>query len=232
MSSQASRHPSLAANHDGRDFIVADLHGHRTRLDEALAQRSFDPERDRLLSVGDLVDRGPDNADCLALLDEPWFHVVRGNHEQMLIDAVEGQDSLAWSRWLMNGGNWALNMGEAELAGWAERLAALPHTLTLEHPEGRIGICHAQYRLAHWDDRFDAGPADFMDWIWGRSRLTARDSRPVAGVDWIFHGHTILRAVTCLGNSVFLDRGAYNGGPLVLVSVDDWLAGTDPYRPA
>jgi len=131
----------------------------------------------------------------------------------------------------MNGGNWALEQDEGQLQDWAERLRALPYSLTVAHGEHQIGLCHAQYRLPNWDDRLTAGDYDRADWIWGRSRLSSEDPTEVAGVDWIFHGHTIVKAVTQLGNSVFIDRGAYNGAPLVLVSISDWLDGTDRHQP-
>ncbi|WP_108127129.1 metallophosphoesterase [Saccharospirillum mangrovi] len=229
MKQSIESHQTLTANPHGRDFILADLHGHRARLDAALAEREFDPKRDRLFSVGDLIDRGPDSPACLELLDEPWFFAVRGNHEQMLIDALRSQQSMSWSRWLMNGGNWALHQPEQQLEVWAEQLDQLPHTLTIEFDQARIGLCHAQYRLPHWDDRLDASDYDKSDWVWGRSRLAGRDDRSVAGVDWLFHGHTIVERVERLGNSVFIDRGAYNDGPLVLINVADWLTGTDSY---
>lgn len=223
MHNDAKRHPTLAANETGHDYIVADLHGHRSRLDQALEDIGFDPTRDRLLSVGDLIDRGPESPECIALLNEPWFWAVRGNHEQMLIDAVKSKESMAWSRWLMNGGNWALEQNDDDLADWAEQIDALPFTLTVEHPKGRFGLCHAQYRLPHWEDRFKGVEEDEMDWIWGRSRLKRQETDPVAGIDWVFHGHTIVDDITLLGNSVFLDCGAFAGGPLVLTAVDDWL---------
>lgn len=226
------RHLTIAANIQGRDFVLADLHGHRSRLDALLNELEFDPTQDRLFSVGDLIDRGPDSPGCLALLDEPWFFAVRGNHEQMLIDAILKQDPQTWGRWLMNGGNWALNQPDDALMRWAQRLDTLPWTLTLDVADRRIGLCHAQYRLADWGDRLLASDTDFADWIWGRSRLVKRDARPVSGVDWLFHGHTIVEAINQLGNSVFIDRGAYNDGPLVAISVSDWLAGTDPYQTA
>jgi hypothetical protein len=46
-----------AANGRGRDFIVGDLHGCRAMLDALLVHVGFDPDRDRLFSVGDLMDR-------------------------------------------------------------------------------------------------------------------------------------------------------------------------------
>jgi len=74
-------HPKIVsqpANTLGRDFIVGDLHGCRSLLEDLLAEVAFDGARDRLFSVGDLVDRGPDSEGCLELLKEPWFYPVLG----------------------------------------------------------------------------------------------------------------------------------------------------------
>ncbi|WP_438875484.1 metallophosphoesterase, partial [Bacillus cereus group sp. BC58] len=68
-----------------------------------LRECRFDPQQDLLVSVGDLIDRGPDSLGCLALLRESWMMAVRGNHEQMALDA---RASLQSTLWLMNGGDW------------------------------------------------------------------------------------------------------------------------------
>ncbi|MBU2773296.1 hypothetical protein HMI48_05070 [Acidithiobacillus ferrooxidans] len=74
-----------ASNPEGRDFVVGDLHGCRAMLDTLLAHARFDLAKDRLFSVGDLVDRGPDSIGCLELLRESWFFPVLRNHDAMLL---------------------------------------------------------------------------------------------------------------------------------------------------
>ncbi|MBU2766125.1 hypothetical protein HAP94_07940 [Acidithiobacillus ferrivorans] len=69
----------------GRDFVIGDLHGCRAMLDTLLDHACFDPAMDRLFSVGDLVDRGPDSVGYLELLLESWFFSVLGNHDAMLL---------------------------------------------------------------------------------------------------------------------------------------------------
>src|SRR3546814_14755908 len=82
----ANVHRHLAANKVGSDFIVGDLHGCLDLLQVELDRVGFDRAKDRLFSVGDLIDRGPDSMGCLRLLREPWFFAARGNHEDMLLD--------------------------------------------------------------------------------------------------------------------------------------------------
>ena len=91
----------------GDVISVGDIHG---RLD--LLTLFLDRVKGtgaRVILLGDLIDRGPDCVGVLnrakQLLDDPesWglesFTVLRGNHEQMMIDAFEGpfQCVLEWS---------------------------------------------------------------------------------------------------------------------------------------
>lgn len=49
-------------NEVGKDFIVGDIHGCLDQLKFQLSVTGFDKSKDRLFSVGDLIDRGPDSA--------------------------------------------------------------------------------------------------------------------------------------------------------------------------
>ncbi len=61
-----------------------------------------------LSSVGDVMDRGPQSLRCLQLLEQHWVRAVRGNHEQMAMDALASGMSL----WLMNGGDWFIALAD------------------------------------------------------------------------------------------------------------------------
>lgn len=95
----------LPKNDAGRDFVVGDLHGCFDQFQLFLDHVNFDPKVDRMFSVGDLVDRGPKNQECLRLLEKPWFNAVKGNHEDMMCGALVNQgEGGAW--WEYNGGGW------------------------------------------------------------------------------------------------------------------------------
>jgi len=51
--------PRFALNTHRRDFAVGDIHGAFDALQRAMEAIGFDARKDRLFSVGDLVDRGP-----------------------------------------------------------------------------------------------------------------------------------------------------------------------------
>lgn len=70
-------------NTAGRDFAVGDIHGCFSALQQALDAIGFSESTDRLFSVGDLVDRGPESEQVLTWLDKPWFHAICGNHDFM-----------------------------------------------------------------------------------------------------------------------------------------------------
>ena len=111
-----SRH---ARNPTGRDFVVGDVHGAFAVVERALKSLRFAPERDRLFSVGDLIDRGPRSADALDWLQEGRILAVRGNHEQWMVNSLvlEGgqpRKSGYGADWFGNGGGWFWGYGEAE----------------------------------------------------------------------------------------------------------------------
>ena len=97
---------TFEANTVGRDFVVGDLHGSYSAFLNLLKGIGFDKSKDRMFSVGDLVDRGPDSVSCLSLLREPWFNAVLANHEAMMIDKFNGGWSGAY--WYQNGGQWGM----------------------------------------------------------------------------------------------------------------------------
>jgi serine/threonine protein phosphatase 1 len=87
--------PVYQENTRGDDWVIGDLHGHVAKLREKMARKGFNPAVDRLFSTGDLVDRGPDSEGSAALLDEPWFYPVQGNHEASAIDCAAGTVTLS-----------------------------------------------------------------------------------------------------------------------------------------
>lgn len=78
-----------------RTIIVGDVHGCRSEL-EALLDRVAFTSGDRLVFVGDLVARGPDSLGVLDVARRTGAIVVRGNHEQKLLDWRRARD--AWVR--------------------------------------------------------------------------------------------------------------------------------------
>ena len=68
-----------------RTIIVGDVHGCAAELD-ALLDRVHFALGDKLVLVGDLVARGPDSLGVLDIARRTGAVIVRGNHEQKLLD--------------------------------------------------------------------------------------------------------------------------------------------------
>ena len=72
----------VARNRAGRDFVAGDIHGCFRTLERCLVKVRFDRGRDRLFSVGNLVNRGPYSLDAVDWLTGGRFAgAVAGNHE-------------------------------------------------------------------------------------------------------------------------------------------------------
>lgn len=142
------------ANITGRDFVVGDLHGFLDLFHAELDRQNFDPSCDRVFSVGDLIDRGPDSMGCLRLLKQPWFHAVRGNHEQMLLGyffpaSLSVQASLLNTQtFLKHGGAWVTTLRASEQNELQSELLpyvrTLPHLITVGQGRTRFNVVHAE----------------------------------------------------------------------------------------
>lgn len=73
-------------------YAIGDLHGCHAEFVTLLEQLSFEPGRDSLWLVGDLVNRGPDSLACLREAERlgSAVHCVLGNHDFHLLVAARG----------------------------------------------------------------------------------------------------------------------------------------------
>lgn len=128
----------------GRDIAVGDIHGCFTKLKKSLERIRFNPSKDRLFSVGDLVDRGPESHQVLDWLDLPWFHAICGNHEQLTWRRAIGQ-AIQEVDHRVHGGLWLDDCTPDEQSLIAQRLQALPLAMEIETPLGLVGMVHADF---------------------------------------------------------------------------------------
>lgn len=90
-----------------KTYVFGDVHGRLTQLKALVNHIDYNPDEDRLVLLGDLIDRGENSPGVVSYAIElqeqsPNFICLRGNHEQMLLDLIEYGDLL----WLVpeNGG--------------------------------------------------------------------------------------------------------------------------------
>lgn len=221
-------------NRHGNDYVVGDIHGCLTVLKQRLQEISFDTNKDRLFSVGDLTDRGPESHFILELRDEPWFIPIRGNHEQMLIDYYtnphikENHGNLKPS----HGQAWFLGCSEMRQQAFIEWFKSMPHVIEVGTVDGgRVGIVHGEVPYEYdWkqitsDEVLnDAYVQNAL--VWSRTRINRGLPYVIEGVDQIICGHNVVDGVTELGNVMYIDTGCvykeigeYPSGKLTVVKI-------------
>ncbi len=212
----------LSLNTRGRDLAVGDIHGHFTKLRAALDAVGFNPEVDRVISVGDLVDRGPECDQALDWLAQPWFHAVRGNHEDMAIHFAAGD--LDSAMYVAQGGGWNVSNPLDQRAEIAIAFSALPVAIEVETAGGLVGIVHATCPrdtwaafastlrgIEHSPEHLASMEVQSMlaNALWSRDKVMQLDDSVVADIRAVVVGHTPVQNPTSLGNTIFIDTGAW-----------------------
>lgn len=220
-------------------FAIGDIHGQRERLTNLLAKLPLEPE-DRLVFVGDYIDRGPDSPgvieDLIALQEaRPSTVFLRGNHEQMMLESRACCDPMfsvshdipcdKEDLWKSNGaaqtvGNYRQRYGSGtwwDIIPWAHWRFLLD--TRMEFRDGGYIFVHAGIVPpgCWWHE-----PQDPRLWI---REPFLKWSDDLGGV--VVFGHTPqLNGKPLLQpNKVGIDTGCAFGGPLTAVGL------IDPYDP-
>lgn len=224
----------------GRDFVVGDIHGCLQDFISLKSAIHFNPQKDRMFSVGDLIDRGPDSLSTAALIYEPWFFAVRANHEQLLIDAVLNKHTASENTWMWNGGQWAADVDVQMLSMLAEDFNNNPYIITVGHGSDRVNIVHAEI-IASTDadvDQWALHNKIVPEWhlnelVWGRSHIY-NPSAVGRDLSITIVGHTPVQQPTYheLANHLYIDTGCVFGYRSANKDRDRFLTVADITNPA
>lgn len=220
-------------------YAVGDVHGRRDLLEGALAEIRAAARRaaetgGRTVAVfiGDYIDRGPDSRgviESLIQFSESGVCetvILRGNHEQVLLDIVDGVEQ--GLRWLDFGGAETLAAygvaeplaGDRRSPGWLRALVAAaipsPHlaflrATTLAAAYGDYTFVHAGLRPERTAD--EQAPADLL---WFRYY---DDETPVHGRT-VVHGHSTNPAPVLGRYRIGIDTEAYASGALTVLRLE------------
>jgi serine/threonine protein phosphatase 1 len=206
-------------------YAVGDIHGSYYKLTRLLKHcNSHCGRRNaRFVFVGDYIDRGQHSREVVELLIDlqkakpGQICCLRGNHEDMLISALQGGNKAVW---LYNGGDMTLRsyaVTSAEAIP-AEHLAWF-HSLPLCESDDKRFFVHAGVRPG-----IPLHEQHESDLLWIREPFL---SDPGNHGLYIVHGHTPLESgePECLPNRLNLDTGAVFGGPLTAAVFDDSAVG-------
>jgi len=206
---------SFDENLSGRDFVVGDIHGMFSLLESQLDYISFNHAIDRVFSVGDLIDRGPESHRVLEFLNQPWFHSIKGNHEMMLIEAKHKKTH--YRSWIKNnGGEWWEDIDAKSQKLIREKLSTLPVAIEVVCGSRRVGIVHADIPLGFtWQEIIKSldNDEEIHDYLmWSRNRFKhiqiSGKTSEVYGIDMVVMGHTPMSKPLQIENIYYIDTGA------------------------
>jgi len=228
-------------------WVVGDIHGCAREFGDLLEEIRFDPGRDELWSVGDLVNTGPDSLEALRIWRDVGARAVVGNHDIYALLARTGRIARRSDR---------LDelFASPECDGLLSLLRACPAMVRFrrEIAPRDVWVVHAGVD-PRWNDlaalalRLDAQPHD-DDWLRGeditfmtrvrccdrfgdRVRFSGRpaDAPPpyaawdtfYAGEALIAHGHWAMRGHYRGPRSMGLDSACVYGGHLTAWCLED-----------
>ena len=200
----------------GRLVAIGDIHGRLRRLQKLLS--AIGPTADdRLVFLGDYIDRGPDSYEVIELIlqlkeDFPKTITLRGNHENFIITALAGGlDKHARELWC------TFNGGDMTLASY--RCA------------GEFVSVHGHFYMAlpsFWetDDYFfcHAGVKRGIP-LNEQKSIDLVDSRGPYPLPYenlgktVVHGHTVVESPLVLPNRINIDTGAGYSGRLTAIEL-------------
>lgn len=239
--------PAPAIPAGERVYAVGDIHG-RADLFAALIEAIDADDAARgaahttVILLGDLIDRGPDSAGVIKAARD-WsaqrlVRVLLGNHEEMLLSALEDPDVLEDGGVLRN----FLRYGGRETV-----LSYLPDPAVYHQAELAevLALIHAELPVADLDfirrseDMIEVG--DYLFVHAGIRPGVPLEQQRRADLRWIrepflshsgshglvvVHGHTIFEQVFVGHNRIGIDTGAYRTGRLTALGLQGtarWL---------
>jgi serine/threonine protein phosphatase 1 len=201
-------------------YAVGDIHGCFSKLEERLTQIGFDKNQDFLISLGDLVDRGPESHLAKDYAKEPWFKHIIGNHEEMTRGHIQGDSYIH----TINGGGWLADIEYPDKSLHVDVLMDSCYLLEVLTPKGvRAGFVHADLRWSNWQENINA--PDLKTFTWSREgirNLRNPDYNPtISGIDKVFFGHNAVYKAFNRGNCYWIDTGSgFSDGFITVVNVD------------
>ncbi len=228
-----------------RVYAIGDVHGRLDLFEQILDQIRLDdatrpPADTQIIQLGDLIDRGPESAEVVALAMEPpgfaSLTTLQGNHEAMMLEAIAG-DRDALKGWLRFG-------GRESLMSWGVAADLLDHGspgAIIDAARAAIPTAQREWlasrpRAVHLGDYYfvHAGvrprtPLEKQtdeDRLWIREPFLSSTARHFA---MIVHGHSIRLEVERLTNRIGIDTGAYATGRLTAIGLDgphQWIIQT------
>lgn len=232
---------SLPVNHIGRDYFVGDIHGEFAKLHEDMKKMGFRFDIDRIISVGDLVDRGEHSEWAEEWLRQPYFYAVRGNHEELYLqwrslkDNKDAQRVFESEMYFPNGGRWVADTDEDTHERLFSIFSNLPYMITVPTAKGKlVGAVHAGLPDGcSWPQMINEPltPHKIEDMIWSRNRIlhalgeksamNVVDEGVIPGLDAVVCGHIIVPQPIWAGKFCYIETAGWRSkGHFTIIDID------------
>lgn len=222
-------------------YACSDLHG---MLGFYKAIKEVLKPEDKVYFLGDAGDRGPQPWECIkTIMDDPQFVYIKGNHEDMLVQAMGKGYGHDYNLLRRNGGEMTFKqaMNEPNWATWRIRMKNLSTKEVYVNAQGEtVYLSHAGF--TPWMDEDKLGFIYDEELIWNRDHFLDKwpeDEMFKNAV--VVHGHTPVpylledidpcHTITEFepgalwyagGKKCCIDCGAVFTGYCVLLNLDTW----------
>ncbi len=204
----------------GKSFIVGDVHGCSEMLKRLIDKIEWDPSGDRLIFIGDYIDRGGDPKGVVDFVlrlkeDSPLVQCLIGNHEQMLLDYLSNVDPQSF---IINGGLSTLRSYKAVRQSERDPLFPSSHLAFFSSLLPMIEL--EQYYIVHAGFRpnIRIKDQDLFDMVW------IRDGFIYSDYDFgkmVVFGHTPFDSPMIMKNKIGIDTGAVYGNCLTCIELPE-----------
>ena len=222
-------------------LVVGDVHGCCDELEELLDKTNGRSKDICVIFVGDLVNKGPKNAEVIKLAHNIRSFCVRGNHDEVCMR--EWERSIKENKPLPQSFQWMKDLTKDEIAWFFD----MPYSLSL--PSRNLLVVHAglvpqvplqEQKVEHLITMRNVY-YDVEDNCW-KGASSTKEGEPWinqwAGPAHIYFGHDAVRKLQQGSYATGLDTGCVYGGSLTgvfphnrqLVSVPAKKAHKDPFK--
>lgn len=197
-----------------RSFIIGDIHGCLGMLKNLINKIDWHPDRDRLIFLGDYLDRGEDSKGVIDFLiglrgRSSNVHGLMGNHESLFLRYLEGEDQ---ELFFLNGG--------------ASTLRSYRTNGKIRIPKDHVSFLKSLKIMIEIDDYYivhagfkpgvEIAEQSQEDCLWIRDPFIFSDYD--FGKKIIF-GHTPFYSPLLMDNKIGLDTGAVYGNLLTCLEI-------------